>query len=133
VAGRFHIWDTIGLGSKRAAARPPRAPPDRARRGSCRKKYEMICTIYWLEPEQGSWTFSVTDLTDSELQSICTWSKKEGAGEWGYTIPTIRLSVGDHWQKIPAEDFATAIRYNTEENVYGSDCPVFALKNIDRS
>lgn len=93
----------------------------------------MICTIYWLEPEDGNWSFSVTDLSDGELQSVRTWSKNEAGGEWGVTIPSIRLSVGDHWQKIPAEDFATSIRYNTGENVYKTDCSVFASKNIDRS
>jgi predicted NUDIX family NTP pyrophosphohydrolase len=93
----------------------------------------MIVTIYWLEPDDGNWTFDVPDLTEQELQDVRTWSKKEAGKEWGVTIPSIRLTPGKHWTSINIDEFATAIRYNTEEHIYKTDCAVFVKHGIVRS
>ena len=93
----------------------------------------MIVKIEWQEPEDGDWSFTVSNVTDQELQNIRTWAKQEAGSEWGVTIPSITLDKGEHWEVIPMKDFASSIRYDTGEKVYSSECPEFKKRGIRKS
>lgn len=99
----------------------------------------IITSIYWLEPEEGSDRFIVNGLSFDELKQIQTWVKNQAKSEYGITIPSIRVSkvksseVHPAIFRIPIEDFAASIRYDTGEGIYAEDNPIFLNHGIIRS
>jgi hypothetical protein len=92
----------------------------------------MLVKISWKEPEEGYTKFEVL-LSDQEVQDVAAWSRNDAAAEWGITIPKIRTVSGESDVLFDARTFAEAIRYNTGEGVYKTDCPVFVKHGITRS
>lgn len=96
----------------------------------------VLISLYWLEPEEDSWiNIQVDGVSEEELREIQAWARQEAGENWGVTIPSIRIVSNGPvlpTNKIPLEDFAAAIRYNTGEGVYKHDCPVFAAHGIVR-
>lgn len=93
----------------------------------------MLIKLKWLEPEEGSWTGSVTGATEEELRSVQKWVRSQVGEEWGATIPSIRLVKGEAKESMSLEDFAATMRYSTGEEIYQADCPVLAAHGIARS
>lgn len=93
----------------------------------------MIVAIKWLEPDEGSWVVSIPGLTESDVKNIRSWVKKEVGQEYGVSIPAIRVMSGDHWEKASIGEFASALRYDTGEGIYRTNCPVFSDYGIVRS
>jgi hypothetical protein len=93
----------------------------------------MAVVLKWTEPEQGSATMSITDATDVEIAKIAKWVKAQAGEDWGQTIPSISKTKREPESQVSLEDFASSIRYNTGEEVYTEDCPVFADRGIKRS
>jgi len=88
--------------------------------------------LKWEEPDPGRLTVGL-DISAEDAERIRAWAEREAGDEWGLTIPSIEVLPGRARTTYSMRDFASAIRYDTGEEVYRTDGPLFPALGISRS
>jgi len=100
-----------------------------------------VALFRWEEPETGS-DAEVWNLDDAgwvEVEKALSWVKTKAGAEYGNSIIEVtfnqtKATDGDITDtKEALKQLALQTRYNSGEELYEEDCPVFAKYGIQRS
>ena len=89
--------------------------------------------LLWKEPEEGNATVLVDGLSKDDVTGLARWVEGDVGAEYGVTVPSLQLVEGEAGERTDVQGLADSIRYSTGEDVFRSDCPLFASRGVARS
>lgn len=90
-------------------------------------------TLSWKSPEPGRATITLPATDSAEIEGLHQYLRATFDTDYGDTIPRITQKEGEGKPKADGwERLATALRYDTGEEVYAYDIEVFKTRGIVR-